>query len=141
MNKLKNPTLFIYGGSIYYFIEVFWKTIFSSGKVHWTMYLVGGFSFILIGLINEGILRRGMPLWKQQGISTFIILLIELISGLILNTWLALDIWHYEKYHILHQICLPYAFLWYWLSLLGICLDDKLREVIYGEEKHEYKWF
>ena len=139
---LKNTTLLMWGGSIYFFIEVIYKSLFHNGNgIHWSMYIVGMCAFYAMGIINEHILTEDMPLWIQCLISTFIILLLEFVSGLIINVWLKLNVWHYDHFHIMHQVCLSFSFIWYFLSAFGIWLDDKLRELIFKEKKIEYKIF
>lgn len=133
MKKLS--TLFTIGGLSYYLIEVVWR-----GYSHWSMYIVGGLAFILIGGINE-YLSWDTNFFKQCLIATIAVLILEFIAGCILNIWLGLDIWYYDKLHILHQISLPFAFVWYGLSAIAIILDDYLRYWIYKEEKPRYKFF
>ena len=40
--------LFVFGGSIYYGIEMF-----TRGFSHWSMFILGGICFILCGRLNE----------------------------------------------------------------------------------------
>lgn len=132
---MKLATLFTIGGISYYFMEIAWR-----GYSHFSMFLVGGLAFILIGAINE-YLSWDTLFWKQCLIATIIVLILEFISGCILNIWLGLDIWYYENLDILHQISLPFAFVWYGLSAIAIILDDYLRYWFYDEEKPRYTFF
>ncbi len=137
MKKLfKYTILLIYGGVIYYFIELIYR-----GYSHYTMILVGGFCFICIGLLNEFYAYK-MPLIKQMIISSVIVTAIEFIAGIILNIWLKLDIWNYGnlKFNLLGQISLRTSVIWFLLALPAIYLDYYLRYWIFKEEKLHYKF-
>ena len=116
--------------------------ILYRGYTHWSMGILGGISFVSIGLINE-ILSWDTPLAIQALIGSIMITLYEFITGVILNIWLGLGIWNYSNlsFNILGQICLPFSIIWYFLSIVGICLDDFLRWKFFGEEKPRYKIF
>lgn len=130
---LKYLFLFLTGGVCYFGIE-----ILARGFSHWTMAVVGGICFVLIGLLNEKTPK--MPLLKQMLYSAILITLIEFFSGCILNLWLQLDIWDYSDnaFNLLGQICLSHTVYWFFLSLVGILLDDYLRYKIFQEEKPKY---
>jgi uncharacterized membrane protein len=129
--------LFCIGGLLYMSIEILYR-----GYTHWSMGILGGISFVSIGLINE-ILSWDTPLAIQALIGSIMITLYEFITGVILNIWLGLGIWDYSNlpFNILGQICLPFSIIWYFLSIVGICLDDFLRWKFFGEEKPRYKIF
>ena len=129
--------LFCIGGLLYMSIEILYR-----GYTHWSMGILGGISFVSIGLINE-ILSWDTPLAIQALIGSIMITLYEFITGVILNIWLGLGIWDYSNlpFNILGQICLPLSIIWYFLSIVGICLDDFLRWKFFGEEKPRYKIF
>lgn len=136
---IKPFILFIIGGLVYISIEIIWRYMVGSTPTHWTMFVLGGIIFLLIGGINEYISWE-TPLWLQCVIGTSIILLLEFVFGCILNLWLGLHIWDYSQlpFNILGQICLPFAFAWYFLSAIAIILDDYLRYWIFKEEKPRY---
>lgn len=125
--------LFLTGGICYFGIEMLVR-----GYSHWTMVVVGGICFVLIGLLNEQTPK--MPLLKQMFYSAILITIIEFLSGCILNLWLKLDIWDYSKntFNLLGQICLSHTIYWFFLSVVGILLDDYLRCKIFKEEKPSY---
>lgn len=125
------------GGIVYFLIEILWR-----GYSHPSMFVLGGICFILIGLINE-FFTFEMPMWKQQSIASIIVTLLEFITGIIVNVILKLNVWDYSNmpFNILGQICLPYIFLWFLLSLPAIVLDDYLRYNFFKEEKPHYIWF
>lgn len=130
---LKYLFLFLTGGICYFGIE-----ILARGYSHWTMVVVGGICFVLIGLLNEKTPK--MSLLKQMFYSAILITIIEFLSGCILNLWLKFDIWDYSKnaFNLLGQICLSHTIYWFFLSVVGILLDDYLRYKIFQEEKPKY---
>lgn len=99
----------------------------------------GWIGFIFIGLINE-YLSWKTPLWLQCLIGTLLVLLLEFVFGCVLNLWLNLNIWDYSNtpFNILGQVCLPFAFAWYFLTAVAIILDDYLRYWLFKEEKPKY---
>ena len=135
MNKLlKYYTLGTLGGLIYVFIELMWR-----GYSHWSMFLLGGICFIALGLINE-VIPWEMPLTAQMFIGCIIITSLEFITGCIVNLWLGWDVWDYSDlpYNLLGQISAMSSVGWYFLSAVGIVLDDWLRYIFFGEEKPRY---
>ena len=135
MNKLlKYYTLGTLGGTVYVFIELMWR-----GYSHWSMFLLGGICFIALGLINE-VIPWEMPLTAQMLIGCAIITVLEFITGCIVNLWLGWNVWDYSDlpYNLLGQISVVSSVGWYFLSAVGIVLDDWLRYIFFGEEKPRY---
>ena len=133
---IKYPMLFLFGGSIYYLLEITFR-----GYSFPAMAVCGGLCFIICGVINER--SRCMPLVLQQLIAATGITVIEFIFGLILNVWLRLNMWDYSNMpgNVLGQICPQFMVLWFFLSAVGIILDDVIRWRIFGEEKPHYHLF
>ena len=133
-NFLRYMLLFLLGGFSYCIIE-----ILSRGYSHISMLIAGGLCFVLIGNLNRK--RKDLSLVSQMFLSTFIITGIELVTGLIVNVWLDLEVWDYSDlpYNFMGQICLLYTNVWFFLSVLGILLDDYTRYFLMGEEKPHYK--
>ena len=125
------------GGLIYVLLELIWR-----GYSHWTMFLLGGTCFVLLGLINE-ILDWNTPLTLQMLIGCTVITVLEFITGCVVNLWLGWNVWDYSdlKFNILGQISLFSSIGWYFISLVGITLDDWLRYQLFGEKKPRYKLF
>lgn len=123
------------GGLIYSFIE-----IAGRGYTHWSMFLLGGLCFVLLGLLNE-IFSWSTPLLLQMLCGAVIITTLEFMTGCIVNLWLRWNVWDYsnEPFNFYGQICLKYSCYWFWLSLVGILLDDYLRYWLFQEEKPRYK--
>ena len=135
--KSKYLFLFITGGTIYGMIEML-----SRGYTHWTMGVLGGICFICLGLINE-LLSWETPLALQMFIGSIIITVLEFITGCIVNLWLGWNIWDYSDLplNLLGQICLPFSILWYFISAIGIVIDDYIRYIYFDEEYPRYKLF
>lgn len=127
--------LFLIGGLVYSAIEIAYK-----GDTHYSMFIVGGLCFILIGGINS-YLSYDMPLIYQMLISSVIITVLEFISGCIVNLWLKIGVWDYSRmpFNVLGQICLLFMIIWFFLSAVGIFLDDFVRWKMFGEEKPHYR--
>ena len=125
----------IIGGAVYVLLEMLWR-----GYSHWTMFLLGAICFILIGLVNE-VFEWDTPLILQMFCGCAIITALEFITGCIVNLWLGWDVWDYSQYkfNILGQISMCSSVGWYFLSFVGIVLDDYIRYWFFGEEKPHYK--
>ena len=134
---LKYVFLGVIGGIIYYTLENIWR-----GYSHWTMGILGGICFICLGLINE-LLSWETPLVIQMLIGGTIITVLEFITGCIVNLWLGWNIWDYSDLplNLLGQICLPFSILWYFISAIGIVIDDYIRYIYFDEERPRYKLF
>lgn len=133
---MKYAALFLVGGVLYYSLEVLFR-----GYSFYAMAVCGGLCFIICGVINEK--SRCMPLILQQIIAASGVTAIEFFFGLILNVWLGLDMWDYSNMpgNILGQICPQFTLLWFFLSAVGIVLDDFIRWKFFGEEKPHYHLF
>ena len=136
MKKLRPLILFVIGGLIYILIE-----LVARGRTHWTMFIVGGLAFFLIGFINEK--YKKMPLAKQMLIGTLVITALEFTCGCIVNLWLGWNVWDYSNMplNLLGQICMPFTILWFFLSAVGIILDDYIRHLLWNEAIPKYKLF
>ncbi|QIB69231.1 hypothetical protein Ami103574_07790 [Aminipila butyrica] len=137
MNSVKKALiLFVAGGGAYYLIELMFR-----GYSHGSMFLVGGLCFLLVGLLNEQ-LSFDMPLKWQMLLGSLLITVVELISGLIVNSWLGLNVWDYSSlpFNLWGQISLLFTILWIPLSGGAILLDDYLRYRWFGEERPHYRF-
>ena len=134
-NLIKELFLFGVGGAVYCFMEIIWR-----GYSHWSMYFCGGLCFILIGLINNTFTFE-MPLWKQMLISSVLVTALEFVFGVVFNIILKMDVWDYSDlpFNLFGQICIPFMFFWFFLSFIGIFLDDWIRYLLFDEEKPHYK--
>ena len=127
--------LFALGGAVYYSIELLWR-----GYSHISMFVAGGLAFVALGLINYQY-EYDMSLIAQTVVGGLIITAIELVFGVVFNLWLGLGVWDYSDmpYNLWGQICLSHIYLWQWLSLVGIILNDYTRHWLFGEQKPKYK--
>lgn len=134
LNIFKSIFLFVFGGGIYCLIEMLFR-----GHTHFTMIFVGGVCFLMCGMLNE-VIPWEMPLLEQMIICAVNITAVEFVAGMILNVWLNLNVWDYSNMplNIMGQICLPFSVAWFFLSAVGIIMDDYLRYWIFGEEKPHY---
>lgn len=132
----KYLALFFIGVTIYVSLEHIWR-----GWSHWTMFILGGICFIALGLINE-VLDWNTPMVLQMAIGCAIITTLEFITGCVVNIGLGWDVWDYSQYplNFLGQISVGSSVLWYFLSAVGIVLDDTIRWKVFGEDKPKYKW-
>ena len=142
-NKLKSIIdyliLFILGGGTYVCIELTYR-----GRSHWTMFILGGLCFICCGALNEHKYSWDMALNSQMLYSALIITILEFICGLIVNKWLKWNVWDYSnmKFNILGQVSLLYSIMWYFLSGAAILIDDWIRWIFFGEDRHpRYHFF
>ena len=133
---LKFLILFIFGGAIYFLIEILWR-----GYSHWTMFLLGGLCFVIVGAINNFIPWK-MKFEKQMAIGAIIITILEFIVGVVVNLILKWNIWDYSMlpFNILGQICLPFSLIWFLLSGVIIIVDDYLRYKLFKEDKPKYSF-
>jgi len=137
LDKIKRfILLFIIGGLVYVIMELLFR-----GRSHISMFFVGALCFIIIGSLNEFYTWQ-MSVISQMFISSIVITILEFICGLIVNVWLGLNVWDYsnQPYNLMGQICLLFTNLWFFISLIGIVLDDYLRYILFNEEKPKYKW-
>lgn len=118
---------------MYYALEVIFR-----GFSFPAMFVCGGLCFILCGVINEK--NRCMPLILQMLVASIGITAIEFVFGLVLNVWLGLGMWDYSNMplNILGQICPQFTLLWFFLSAVGIVLDDFIRWMFFDEEFPHY---
>ena len=136
MSILKFLILFVFGGVIYFLIEILWR-----GYSHWTMFLLGGLCFVIVGAINNFIPWK-MKFEKQMAIGAIIITILEFIVGVVVNLILKWNIWDYSMlpFNMLGQICLPFSLIWFLLSGVIIIVDDYLRYKLFKEDNPKYSF-
>ena len=129
--------LFVFGGLMYMGVEILFR-----GYTHFSMFFVGGLCFVLVGGINEK-LPWNMAFVSQMMIASLLVTAVEFVAGVILNLVLGLGVWDYSSlpYNLFGQISLIFSVGWFFLSAVGILIDDWLRYLIYGEERPHYKIF
>lgn len=131
---LKYLFLAVFGGGLYYFIELTWR-----GKSHWTMFVLGGIVFVYAGIQNE-YTEWDTPFIKQLFHTECFTLLAEFLTGCVVNLWLKWDVWDYSNLpgNLLGQTSWQFALLFLPLCAVAIVLDDYLRYWFFGEEFPKY---
>lgn len=121
---IEYSTVFAGGGAIYILIELLFR-----GYSHWTMYFVGGIAVLLLYMISamkESMIRK----WIM---GTAAILTVEFVAGIIINILLGWAVWDYSsiRFNLYGQICLPFAFYWFGLSIPANALCTLLRNKVF----------
>lgn len=148
MHFLKSLILIVVFGLMYGNAEVVFRAIMGDMKTvngqlspwwclqGWTslwLMAVGGLTGFTLGLLNTRNSNYKWPRYQVRIISGVVIIYaIEFFSGLILNTWLKLNLWNYtDPLNVYHQITGLYLPIWLTLSIFGQWLDDYLRFKLY----------
>ena len=134
---VKYMTLFLWGGVVYYGIELAYR-----GHSHPLMFAAGGVCLLAVGALNNYLPWHLGLVW-QIPIGAVIITAVELVFGLVGNVWLRLAIWDYSdlRFNFMGQISLLYSLYWVPLAFVAILLDDFLRWKLYGQERPRYTIF
>ena len=142
-NFLLSMLMWTWGGTLYFFMEVVYKTLSGNpDHISWTMIIVAFILCIPLERFGDE-LPWEMPMILQTIICAVAITITELIAGLILNVWLGLHVWDYSElpFNFMGQICLQFSLLWVVLSFLGIKAFDWIRYTIIGGIRPQYKMF
>lgn len=134
-SMIKKVILFILFGCFYVTIEVFYR-----GYSHPLMFLVAGISAVIIDLFNNKISWE-IPILLQALYGTFIILILELFSGYFGLYILGTRIWDYTSLPFSYCngfICLPFAVIWYGLTMIIIVLADIINYYFLNDEVRPY---
>jgi uncharacterized membrane protein len=116
----KRGLVFTLGGLIYALIE-----ISARGYTHWSMVLTGG---MCLTLMYEVEVRTNLMPWVKYLIGATIITTFEFLVGVVVNLTMHWNVWDYSQLplNLLGQICVPYFFIWYLVSILGFGLCNIL---------------
>lgn len=135
--------LWVWTGTLYFFIEVAWKTVGGKPEaISWTMLLLA--IFLAVPLERCGAeVPWDMPLILQSAICTVAITAAEFCAGCVLNLWLGLGVWDYSHIpgNVLGQICPQFSAAWFVLSMVAIVMLDWLRYSVEGGDRPHYKLF
>ena len=137
---LLSVLLWVWTGTLYFFIEVVWKT--SHGRpemISWTMLLLA--IVLAVPLERFGAeLPWDMPLMAQSAICGTAITAVEFVAGLIINVWLGMGVWDYSAMlgNIMGQICPQFLVMWVVLAAVGIVMLDWMRYGVEGGERPRY---
>lgn len=132
--------LWVWGGTVYFLLEVGFKTLTSHPeRISWTMLVVAIILCIPVERCGAE-LPWEYPLWLQALACAALVTAVELAAGLILNVWLCLGVWDYSHLpgNLWGQICPQYAAVWWALCLMFIPVFDWLRWCVEGGEKPHY---
>lgn len=134
---LRYFTVFSFGALAYGLIE-----IMVRGFSHISMGLLGGLTMTLITILNNA-RRHGFPMIAQLLVTTAFITASELVTGIIININMQLNVWDYSDMPLNYkgQICLPFVFLWFMLSILGMIVDELLRWKFFKTEFPHLRFF
>lgn len=132
--------LWFWGGTVYFLLEVAWKT--ATGKpemISWTMLVLAVLLTIPVERCGEQ-LPWGVPLWLQALACAALVTAAELAAGLILNVWLGLGVWDYSDLpgNFMGQICPQFAAVWFGLCLVFIPAFDWMRWSVEGGQRPKY---
>lgn len=87
--------VFLISGTIYYTIEVVWKTLNPGSICHWSMFVLAGIIGVIASSMNN-LFSMDMPFEQQVIYSSFVAILGEYITGMIVNVKLGLNVWDYS---------------------------------------------
>lgn len=138
---LLSVLLWVWTGTLYFFIEVIWKT--SHGRpemISWTMLLLA--IILAVPLERFGAeLPWEMPLMVQSAVCGVAITVVEFVAGLIINVWLGMGVWDYSAMpgNIMGQVCPQFLAMWMILAAVGIVMLDWMRYGVEGGERPRYK--
>ena len=133
--------LWVWGGAVYYLMEVAYKTATGHPeRISWTM-------LVLAIVLCVPVERAGAelpwecPIWLQALSCAALVTVVELVAGVVLNLWLGLGVWDYSGLpgNLWGQICPQFALIWWVLCLLFIPVFDWLRYAVAGGEKPTYR--
>lgn len=132
--------LWFWGGTVYYLLEVVYKTATGHPeRISWTMLVVA----ILLTVPVERCgaeLPWSCPLWLQAVACATLVTAVELVAGLILNVWLGLGVWDYSQLpgNLWGQICPQFAAVWWVICLVFIPVFDWMRWAVESGERPHY---
>ena len=132
--------LWSWGGTVYFLLEVVWKTIRGEPeKISWTMLVLAIFLTASVERCGYQLPWR-VPLWLQALACAALVTASELLAGLVLNVWLGLGIWDYSHLpgNLWGQICPQFFLIWWGLCLIFIPAFDWMRWSIEGGERPHY---
>lgn len=139
-NTIFSILLWFFGGTLYFLIEVAYKTITGHPeRISWTMLVVALLLTIPIERCGYE-LPWSCPLLLQALVCSVLVTFVELIAGLLINVWLGWNVWDYSSLplNLWGQICLQYSVAWYGLCLIFIPVFDWIRWAVLGGEKPKY---
>lgn len=141
--RVLSMLLWFWGGTVYFLLEVAYKTIRGEPqRISWTMLVLAVLLTIPVERCGEQ-LPWHVPLWLQALASAVLATAVELAAGLVLNLWLGLGVWDYSRLpgNFLGQICPQFFVVWWGLCFLFIPVFDWMRWSVEGGQRPRYKGF
>ena len=141
--RVLSMLLWFWGGTVYFLLEVAYKTIRGEPqRISWTMLVLAVLLTIPVERCGEQ-LPWHVPLWLQALASAVLATAEELAAGLVLNLWLGLGVWDYSRLpgNFLGQICPQFFVVWWGLCFLFIPVFDWMRWSVEGGQRPRYKGF
>ena len=138
--RVLSMLLWSWGGTVYFLLEVAFKTITGHPeRISWTMLVVAILLTIPVERAGEQ-LPWEVPLWLQALCCAALVTAVELVAGCVINLWLGWDVWDYTAMpgNILGQICPQYSAIWWVLCLVFIPMFDWLRWAVEGGVRPRY---
>lgn len=134
--------LWTWGGTMYFLLEVAYKTI--SGRpeaISWTMLVLAVALCVPVERCGAE-LPWDCPLWLQALCCAALVTAAELAAGVVLNLWLGLGVWDYSQMpgNLWGQVCPQFALLWWGLCFLFIPVFDWLRYAVAGGDRPTYTY-
>ena len=136
---LKNITIFVVCGLVYYFGGMIFRSNHTS---HWTMFVCAGLIGLIASLLNN-FFTFDMLLQWQLGISAVIATAIEGITGVILayfNNGVN-PVWDYSQLwgtFCYGQCNVFFCMIWAVLSFVAILIGDSIEYYIFNESERPY---
>ena len=141
-NAVLSVLLWFFGGTLYFLLEVAYKTATGSPeRISWTM-------LVLAVLLCIPVERAGAelpwtcPLWLQALACAALVTAVELAAGCVLNLWLGLGVWDYSglRWNLWGQICPQFFLVWWALCAAFIPVFDWMRYAVMGGQRPKYYW-
>ena len=130
--------IFLLSGTVYYGMEILFKKSHTS---HWSMFLLAGFAglFFIDGL--NDLFSFEMDYLLQILICTIAITAGEYVVSITLNQ--NYTIWDYRNmpFNIGGQVCLPFCFIWMFLSAIFIPFLDWVEWAIFDHKQSEKPYY
>ena len=133
--------LWTWGGTVYFLLEVAYKTATGAPeRISWTMLVLAVVLCVPVERAGDE-LPWECPLWLQAAVCGTLVTATEFLSGCVLNIWLGLGIWDYSgmPFNLMGQVCLPFSLAWWALCLVFIPVFDWLRWAVQGGQKPRYE--
>lgn len=128
-NKILSMLICTWGGTLYFLLEVLYKSINSrQEQISWTMLIVALFLCIPVERCGYNF-SWDCPLILQAFTCAVLVTVVEFICGLFLNVYLHLNIWDYSNlpFNLMGQVCVSFSlcggYFVLFLFLFSILLD------------------